>query len=490
MIAVRRHALAAACLVALTGTPDTAAADPWAAPGDARLRSDLQLLADAGALRAPLTAWPVAWGEVARDLGAVRDVAALPPHVARALARVSAAVADATQTGQWIAEGRIAGSLEPMTLRRFSHVPREEGGLEGALQYTGEIFAARVNAIAVADADDGDTLRPDGSYVGAVLGNWMLTAGWLDRWWGPGWEGSLILGTNQRPIPAFSLDRNYSDPFETKWLAWIGQWRLAVTYGLLDDEREDYANAHFFGMRITWKPHPRLEIGLSRSAQLCGDGRDCGLDTFWDMFTGKDNDQAPQDQPGNQMGGLDFRWSLPWLPVALYGQAIGEDEANSMPSKYLGMVGAEAWGGVGEATWRVHVEYSDTTCGFYESEPEYGCAYRNSIYFDGYQYLDRSIGHATDGDSQQWAAGAMWVNGDGTSWEVAAQSARLNRKGANSVHTVSAVPLDLMSVDVYHRRELLGGDLRLGLGYEQRESDLGSDDDDLRAFAQWARRFK
>jgi hypothetical protein len=489
LTAVRRHALAAACLVALTGTPDTAAADPWAAPGDARLRSDLQLLADAGVIRAPLTAWPVSWGEVARDLGAERDIAALPPHVARAFARVKAAVADATVTGQWTAEGRLAGSVEPMTLRRFSGVPREEGELEGAVQYTGEIFAARLSATVVADADDDETLRPDGSYVGAVMGNWMLTAGWLDRWWGPGWEGSLILGTNHRPIPAFSLERNYSDPFETKWLAWIGQWRLAMTYGLLDDEREDYASAHFFGMRITWKPHDRVEIGFSRTAQLCGDGRDCGLDTFWDMFTGNDNDQALEDQPGNQLAGLDFRWSLPWLPVAVYGQAIGEDEANSMPSKYLGMVGAEAWGGVGEATWRVHVEYSDTTCSFYEAEPDYGCAYRNVIYTDGYQYLDRSIGHATDGDSQQWAVGAVWVNGDGTSWELAAQSAKLNRKGANTVHTVSTVPLDLVSADVYHRRELLGGDLRLGLGYEQRESDLGSDDDDLRAFAQWARRF-
>ena len=41
-------------------------AEPWLAPGDARLRHDLALLADAGIVRAPLTAWPVSWAEVAR----------------------------------------------------------------------------------------------------------------------------------------------------------------------------------------------------------------------------------------------------------------------------------------------------------------------------------------------------------------------------------------------------------------------------------------
>jgi hypothetical protein len=48
-----------------------AAADPWIAPGDARLRHDLQLLSDAGIVHAPLTAWPVPWAEVVRDVQSV-----------------------------------------------------------------------------------------------------------------------------------------------------------------------------------------------------------------------------------------------------------------------------------------------------------------------------------------------------------------------------------------------------------------------------------
>jgi hypothetical protein len=478
-------------LSGLLVSPHVASADPWAAPGDARLRHDLQLLSDAGLVKAPLTSWPVSWGEVSRDISANPEAAAqLPAHLAAALVRVRAAAADATRSGDWRAEGRLAGSANPMALRRFSDIPREEGELEGAVQYTGDIFAMRLQATVVANPQDDKEIRADGSYVGAVLGNWMLSAGLVDRWWGPGWEGSLIYGTNQRPIPAITLERNYSDPFESKWLSWIGQWRLNVTMGQLEKERNDYPNTRFFAMRATWKPHQRVEIGISRSAQWCGDGRPCGFGTFWDLFTGNDNDQPLGQQPGNQMGGFDFRWSVPWVPLALYGQAIGEDEAGGFPSKYLGLMGAETWGGWGDRSWRLHVEYADTACIFYQSEPQWGCAYRNIIYTDGYQYRGRSVGHALDGDSEQIAFGAILVNADGSSWELAAQDSKVNRESANPVHSVAQFATKIQSADVYHRRELLGGDLKVGVGYERWDSSqIRQDSNDVRGFVEWARAF-
>lgn len=467
------------------------AAEPWLAPGDARLRHDLQLLSDAGIVHAPLTAWPVSWAEVARDVRAAGDETQRPAYIIAALGRVRAAAADATQIGDIRLDARIAGSEHPMTLRRFADVAREEGEIAAGAQYTGERFAWRLQATAVSNAADDKDLRPDGSYAGVVFGNWMLSAGYIDRWWGPGWEGSLIYGTNARPIPSITLERNYSDPFEHPWLAWIGQFRTVVTMGQLEGNRHDAPHAQLFGMRFTWKPHPRLEVGISRSAQWCGDGRPCDLGTFWDLLTGNDNDQPLPQQPGNQMAGFDLRWSLPWAPVAVYMQAIGEDEANYMPSKYLGLFGAEMWGGWGERSWRAHVEYADTTCAFYESDPQFGCAYHNGNYSDGYQFRDRSIGHAIDGDSQQIALGGMLVNGDGSSWELAAQSAKVNRKGANPVHSVAAIATEIRSADVYYRRMLFDGDLKLGLGYEERQSSATNiNSGDLRGFAEWSRQFE
>jgi hypothetical protein len=50
-----------------------ASADPWLAPGDEGLRSDIQLLADAGILHGPVTTWPLSWPDVARDVLAAQE---------------------------------------------------------------------------------------------------------------------------------------------------------------------------------------------------------------------------------------------------------------------------------------------------------------------------------------------------------------------------------------------------------------------------------
>jgi len=489
-VTARVAARCVAVLAVALGAPFAVLAEPWLEPGDARLRHDLQLLADAGIVRAPLTAWPVSWPEIARDIGGVADASKRPLHLEAALARVRRAAGVATRSGNFQLDAYVAGSGNPMELRRFDDIPRESGEFSVGAQYMGKRFAYRAQATAVADASDDKDFRPDGSYVGMALGNWMLHAGYIDRWWGPGWEGSLIYGSNARPIPSVTIERNYSDPIDHPWLEWIGQWRFVATMGQLEEERTDAPNAQLFGMRLTWKPHDRVEVGFSRTAQWCGDGRPCDASTFWDLLTGNDNDQPLEEQPGNQLAGFDARWSIPWAPVALYAQAIGEDEANYLPSKYLGLAGLEISGGFGERSWRVHLEAADTACSFYENPPQYGCAYRNVIYRDGYQYYDRVIGHSIDGDSRQLATGAMLVNGDGSSWEVALQGAKVNRKGANRVHSISLVPQEILSLDVHHRRELFGGDLRVGIGYEERDAaEGGVDQEDFRGYLQWSGRF-
>jgi len=466
----------------LAGPP--ASADPWIAPGDARLRHDIELLADAGIIRAPVTAWPMSWGEVARDVSGARLDADAPEWMRAALARVQAGARRAERTGSLEWNARLSASEAPMALRRFGETPRESGEVSAGAQFTGRRFAYRLQATAVVDPDDDKEFRPDGSYVAAVLGNWMLHAGYVDRWWGPGWEGSLILGSNARPLPSITFERNYSDPSRHPALAWIGRWRFATTMGQFEGSRDDAPDARFFGARLTVKPLQQLEVGISRSAQWCGEGRPCGAGTFWDLIVGNDNDQPLEEQPGNQMGGFDLRWTIPRVPVALYVQAIGEDEAGFFPSKYLGLGGAEAWGGFGDWSWRAHVEYADTACDFAKNEESFGCAYRNSIYSDGYQYRNRSVGHALDGDSEQWAGGLMLVDGEGRRWELAVQDSRVNRADANPVHSVALERTDIRSADLYHRRALLGGEISLSVGFEERSAaDL--DQSDVRGFVEW-----
>lgn len=318
----------------------------------------------------------------------------------------------------------------------------------------------------------------------------MVSAGLQERWWGPGWDGSLILSTSARPSPAITIERNYSDPFDLPVLEWLGPWRAGIVFGQLEDDRVDFDKTRYFAARVAFKPWRHLEIGLSRSAQWCGESRPCGFDTFSDLFLGKDNDEAPELQPGNQLAGYDARLSSPWrsFPFAVYGQLIGEDEAGGLPSKFLGLAGIELAGALGTGSYRVTLEYADTSCSFSHSEPEFDCAYESSIYTVGYRFRGRSLGHPADNDARVTSLGLLYVAPDDTYWELKARDAELNRDAATPEAGNSLAPLaiDLLAADLSHRRPLLRGFLKAGFGAERRRTVVtGEEETDWRITAEW-----
>ncbi len=63
----------------------------------------------------------------------------------------------------------------------------------------------------------------------------------------------------------------------------------------------------------------------------------------------------------NQLAGIDLRWKVLDLPVALYGQVAGEDEDNFFPNSLLFQYGIEGWKDLGSSTLRVFAEYADLT---------------------------------------------------------------------------------------------------------------------------------
>src|SRR5947207_15493626 len=91
-------------------------ADPWLAPGDEGLRSDIQLLADAGILRGPVTTWPLSWPDIARDVQAASE-AGLDLPTAAALMRVRRLSRSASSNGFGGAGIRAQGTNQPTSLR-------------------------------------------------------------------------------------------------------------------------------------------------------------------------------------------------------------------------------------------------------------------------------------------------------------------------------------------------------------------------------------
>ena len=465
-------------------------AEPWLAPGDEGLRSDIELLADAGILRGPVTTWPMSWPDVARDvLGAQFE--GLDAPTADALIRVQRLARDAGARGFSGAGMRVSGSDRPTELRTFAETPREEGELAVGASWLGNHLALKLAGTAVSSPSDGQSFRPDGSWLGVNVGNFMISAGYIERWWGPGWEGSLILSTNARPIPSLTLERNYSDPFKSPFLSWIGPWRASIAVGEEEGSGVEVPDVRFMAARVNFRPRPWLELGLSRTAQWCGGDRNCDFGTFRDMLLGRDNrsaDLSAADEPGNQMAGYDLRIRSPWrkLPLVAYTQWIGEDEAGGLPSKFLGQFGMETWIHMGLGTLRMRAEYTDTTCSFTRQRPQFDCGYRNSLYPQGYSYRGRIIGDALDNDSRMTSVAALLTRPSGETFSLLVRHIDVNRDGG--AHALSISPRKINNVELRHSREWAWGRLTLGVGYD--DDGLGEESaSSARGFLTWQQGF-
>ena len=424
--------------------------------------------------------------------------ASTSPSISRAIERVRNRLAWELAPGSVDVVFGASASSEPRVIRTFENTPRADAEGYGRFTWIGNRFTINLSATYANDPIDGDEFRPDGSYVGVALGNWMLSAGWQDRWYGPGRDGSLILGSNARPPPGIMLQRNNSTPFETRWLSWIGPWTLSAFMAELDDERE-IKDALLFGVRGSFRPLRGLEIGFSRAAQWCGEGRPCGLSTFVDLLLGRDNrgvNVDPEDEPGNQLGGFDIRWSLPKeIPAALYVQWIGEDgrPGGGVVGTWIRQVGIEHWGTLGGLAHRTHFEVSDTLAregglGFSDEIPQ--AAYEHSIYKTGYRYNSRSMGHPSDGDSLSYSLGSTLVQSDGHTWNVTLRFMDINRTDRpSSQHTITTTPQERIDAQLTHERETRFGRFYAGVGYASvEEAATGRSDSDMSFFFRWTSR--
>jgi hypothetical protein len=473
--------------------PGPSMAGPWVEVGDAQLRSDIQILADGGIITGAVTTWPLAWTDIAADLDSVGTE--LTDYQRAALRRVKLEARKQMHTGYIDAHARVAYANDPVQFRTFENTPREDGEVELALSWTGDWAAIKLQGSWVDDPEDGKEWRADGSYLGFSLGNWMIAASAMDRWWGPGWQSSMILSNNARPIPAISIGRNSTRAFETKWLSWLGPWDAYAMWGQLESDRF-VPEANIYGMRVNFRPFTQLEVGLSRTAQLCGDGRKCDLDTIIDSILGKDNrgdNVSAEDEPGNQLAGWDVRWSYDLFdqPFALYTQWIGEDEGGGLPAKYTAQFGGETWGQwTPLGTYKFYLEWADTTCNFqaYKGSDNKvpNCAYNNSIYRTGYRYRDRPIASSFDNDSSIFTFGTILTDNKDRIWQLKLGYGNLNRYGVpDQRNAVARVKTRYREVQLNHQREIGPINVKLGTGYVYRKNvNNNNTDEDFNVFVE------
>ena len=481
-------------LLLLASTTATLAQGFFLPAGDKRLRDDLTLLVDEGVINLPLNEWPLARADVADALRPVDPADMHDLALQLALARVRAATAMPEDAATWrIREVGITAG-EPALLRHEGTLGRENLELTSSGGATTDRYNITLSATGALDPADGQELRFDGSDVSVRWGNWIFSANQMDRWWGPGRDGSLILSNNARPMPALSLDRIRSLPVDLPVLRWLGPWRFSGFLGLMENHRSDVDRPLFMGMRLVFKPAPIFEFGLSRSAQFCGKGRQCNLGTFGRVLIGRDNVgirglEDPDKEPGNQMAGFDVRIVSPFnpLPVAIYGQQIGEDNSSTgIPERYLALYGGETWFLLRSGSvLRAHVEYANTKVKWYNSDIEYDVAYVQSIFTEGYRYHSRNVGHTTDGDSETTSVMLSLTTGEGSRWAALVRAGRLDRccsPGANSRITYG--PSRYRSGEVSWEGAVRGLDVGLQFGYEQQKPTTAGDANGVFGFLQ------
>ena len=464
----------------------------WADPGDMELRHDLQLLNDRGLINIPLTTWPLAWKDIQRVVTAIDEVEAEAADLNDVIFRVTRKMDRALQQNRLHGGVGLSGYKNRQLLRTFEDVPREEAEVKVEGEYLYDRIAARVRVTAVDSKDIDADIRWDGSYIGGALGNWMLTLGAQDRWWGPGWDGSLIMSNNPRPIPAVALTRVSTAAPETSWLRWVGPWTFTTFMGQLEEDRI-VPNALMFGARFTFKPFRSLELGLSRTALWGGDGRPQDWSTFWDMLLGRDNpgeNTSLEDQPGNQLAGYDLRWNLPIkaFPSAFYTQWIGEDESDGLPSAKIHQYGIEHWGILKGKSYRVYIEYSDTAVRRdpFSNSPEYNTAYNHGLY--PYRYYDRTFGHSMDSDGESWSLGIQYAHSTTSSWHFDLIYADLNRDGTGP-NPVSPTAQRLVQASLSNQYWWKRHELHWGIGWQSLEEiETGEKDEEPSVFLQWAYR--
>ena len=250
----------------------------------------------------------------------------------------------------------------------------------------------------------------DGSELSLPFGNGRVYLSDQRRHWGPSWAGSLILDSGAAPIPALGWRKTDASAFEHRWLNWLGPWNLDMFVGTLAGHTEP-AHPKMWGARFQFMPLGGLEIGLSRVLEWGGRGRSESFGTLWRSIVGQDNVDGGRYDPGNQLAGFDARYSFAVsqaAAVSVYGQAIGEDEAGLLPSKYLGSVGADlAFKGEGRSL-RVFFEYANTVADGIAGRDEPGVAYRHGVYQQGYTNQRRPLGFPAGGDVTLHTLGLMF----------------------------------------------------------------------------------
>jgi hypothetical protein len=212
-------------------------------------------------------------------------------------------------------------------------------------------------------------------------------------WWGPGFNGSMLLSTNGRPFDL--IKAGAAEAFTLPWIfEHLGPMKPTYFLGQLGGGGQ-FPHTKLTGLRLNFTPASFLELGFSRVVQFNGEGRPpLGFGDYLQILFGPGSDDLNSPLNNNTLLSADFSLRLPnvsrYLPlfrdVEIYGELGWDDTCCNgvlIPLLPGGIIGLYSPNLFGSAQTELRIEYAATS----------KIQFNSSIYADGYAFEGRPIAH-------------------------------------------------------------------------------------------------
>ncbi|NMP32242.1 capsule assembly Wzi family protein [Thalassotalea sp. M1531] len=493
-------------LITLLSISYVTTAEPWVDTSDIFLRESIEHLADQNIITTPTTTFPLMWHDIAQDLSQVASHL-LDDETLNAYYYVRHQLRLAKKSQKRI---EVNGANQDSRYTSFGDSYRDSANFQVHTSFLTDHFAFKFSPRYNNSPSDGEKLSYDESYIAAYLGNWVLSFGMQDRWWGPAWDTSLSMTNNARPMPAIALSRKSATPVTIPFTSHKIPWTVTTFMGQMDDDR-DVKDTLLWGFRFNFRPTQNWEVGVTRLAQWAGNGRPSDLSTFWDVLKGLDNcggngpsqeECAAGQEPGNQMAGYDIRWSTALFnhPIGLYFSSFAEDGDSKGGLSILGeeryQFGFDTRVNLLERSWRVFTEWTDThaTCrdgNNGDGSSEIGdCYYEHHIYQTGMRYNGRTIGSLYESDATSVVFGGISQVKDNIGYQLKLRWLQLNKDNSDKApenpligNTLTPIAEDLLELSGKVQYSYKNWRYMLGASFSEStfENDI-KDDTDINIF--------
>ena len=162
--------------------------------------------------------------------------------------------------------------------------------------------------------------------------------GAIDRHWSFSDRTSLILSHNARPIKSIYLE--LKNTFSHNWLPKKANWSFEIFNGFIGNSHIN-SKSMLLGARATLSPIEGLDFEIIQTSQWGGEGYENGINALGAALFLDTNDKSNANINKMAGFGVSYLTRNNLIPIRIYGQAVGEDEAGNLPSCYAYLAGIE-----------------------------------------------------------------------------------------------------------------------------------------------------